>query len=103
MANHAETTITLTDDASAVITNGLRAYNEAQAGCWDGRPLAIFVRDLETKKVAGGLLGRTSLGLLILISGSPNTNDLGANHLLHHTLGTLNFRCQLEIARTVRC
>jgi hypothetical protein len=48
VANHAETTITLTDDASAVITNGLRAYNEAQAGCWDGRPLAIFVRDLET-------------------------------------------------------
>jgi hypothetical protein len=62
VADNAETTITLTDvtddDASAVITNGLRAYNEAQAGCWDGRPLAIFVRDLETKKVAGGLLGR---------------------------------------------
>jgi pyruvate decarboxylase len=24
---------------------------------------------------------------VILISGSPNTNDLGANHLLHHTSG----------------
>ena len=68
MADEAETTITLTeapdDDESAVIAEGLRAYNEAQAGCWDGRPLAIFVHDLETKKVAGGLLGRTSLGLL---------------------------------------
>jgi GNAT superfamily N-acetyltransferase len=67
VADNAETTVALTDapddDASAVITNGLRAYNEAQAGCWDGRPLAIFVRDRETK-VAGGLLGRTSLGLL---------------------------------------
>ena len=68
MANRAETTITLTDapdDAErAVIQDGLRAYNEAQAGSWDGRPLAIFARDPETKKVVGGLLGRTSLGLL---------------------------------------
>ena len=68
MANHAETLITVTDapngDEQAVITDGLRAYNEAQAGSWDGRPLAIFARDPETRKVVGGLLGRTSLGLL---------------------------------------
>jgi GNAT superfamily N-acetyltransferase len=68
VANQAEITITLTDapddDERAVITDGLRANNEAQAGCWDGRPLAILVRDPETEKVLGGLLGRTSLGLL---------------------------------------
>ena len=68
MANQAETTVTLTDapndDERAVITDGLRAYNEAWAGSWDGRPLAILVRDPETEKVLGGLLGRTSLGLL---------------------------------------
>ena len=68
MANQTETTITLTDapddDERAVITDGLRAYNEVRAGCWDGRPLAILVRDPETEKVLGGLLGRTSLGLL---------------------------------------
>jgi pyruvate decarboxylase len=40
---------------------------------------------------------------VILISGSPNTNDLGANHLLHHTLGTLNFHYQIEIARHLTC
>jgi len=40
---------------------------------------------------------------VILISGSPNTNDLGAHHLLHHTLGTLNFRYQLEMARHITC
>lgn len=40
---------------------------------------------------------------VILISGSPNTNDLGANHLLHHTLGTLNFSYQLEMARHITC
>jgi indolepyruvate decarboxylase len=40
---------------------------------------------------------------VILISGSPNTNDLGSNHLLHHTLGTHNFRYQLEMARHITC
>ena len=68
MANRAETTITLTDaphdDESAVIAEGLRAYNEAQAGYSDSRALAVLVRDPETKKVVGGLHGRTSLGLL---------------------------------------
>ena len=68
MASRAETTITLTDaphdDERAVIADGLRAYNEAQAGHSDSRALALLVSDPETKKVVGGLLGRTSLGLL---------------------------------------
>jgi GNAT superfamily N-acetyltransferase len=68
LAGHAGTTITLTDspdaDESAAIADGLRAYNEAQAGYWDGRPLAVLVRDPATKSVVGGLLGRTSLGVL---------------------------------------
>ena len=68
MANHDETTLSLTDapddDEQAVITEGLRAYNEVQAGYSDSRPLNILARDSETRKVVGGLLGRTSLGLL---------------------------------------
>jgi GNAT superfamily N-acetyltransferase len=68
VTKEAETTITLTeapdDNESAVITEGLRAYNEAQAGYSDSRALAVLVRDSDTKKVVGGLLGRTSLGLL---------------------------------------
>jgi GNAT superfamily N-acetyltransferase len=68
VANQAEITITLTDapddGEDAVITEGLRAYNEAQAGVSDSRALAILVRDPETRNVVGGLLGRTSLGLL---------------------------------------
>ena len=68
MADHAESTITLTDapgeDELAVITDGLRAYNEAQAGVSDARALAILVRNPETENVVGGLWGRTSLGLL---------------------------------------
>ena len=68
VANQAETSITLTDAPDdregAMITEGLRAYNEAQAGVSDSRALAILVRDPETQNVVGGLLGRTSLGLL---------------------------------------
>jgi GNAT superfamily N-acetyltransferase len=68
MADKTETMITLTDSPGdgerAVIAEELRAYNEAQAGYQDSRPLAVLVRDPETKKVVGGLLGRTSLGLL---------------------------------------
>src|SRR4051812_9064367 len=68
VANQAETTITLTDAPDdgecAIITEGLRTYNEAQAGVSDSRALAILVRDPETQNVVGGLLGRTSLGLL---------------------------------------
>ena len=68
MADLIETMITLSDapdDAErAVIMDGLRAYNEALAGGSDARPLVVIVRDPETKKVVGGLIGRTSLGLL---------------------------------------
>jgi GNAT superfamily N-acetyltransferase len=68
VATQDETVMTLTDAPDdgecAVITDGLRAYNEAQAGYSDSRGLAVLVRDPETKKVVGGLFGRTSLGLL---------------------------------------
>lgn len=68
MADHREITINFTeapDDAErAVVMDGLRAYNEAQAGYSDARPLNILARDPETNRVVGGLLGRTSLGLL---------------------------------------
>lgn len=40
---------------------------------------------------------------VILISGSPNTNDASAFHLLHHTLGTHNYGYQLEMAKQITC
>jgi GNAT superfamily N-acetyltransferase len=66
VANQAETTLTDApdDDERAVIMDGLRTYNEVQAGGSDARSLAILVRNAETNKVVGGLLGRTYLGLL---------------------------------------
>ncbi|KAK4197361.1 thiamine diphosphate-binding protein [Triangularia verruculosa] len=40
---------------------------------------------------------------LILISGSPNTNDASQFHLLHHTLGTTDYSYQLEMAEKITC
>src|SRR2546425_12517651 len=62
--------LTLTDAPSAeqrrVIGEGLRRYNEEQAGYSDSRELAVLGSDPETKEIVGGLLGRTSLGLLFV-------------------------------------
>src|SRR5437763_16563726 len=60
--------ITVADDELdpaevAVITDGLRAYYVDQAGYYDFRPLAVFVRDPQTGKVIGGLHGRSEFGL----------------------------------------
>lgn len=40
---------------------------------------------------------------LILISGSPNTNDAGQFHLLHHTLGINDYTYQIEMAKKITC
>ncbi|KAK3385873.1 thiamine diphosphate-binding protein [Podospora didyma] len=40
---------------------------------------------------------------LILVSGSPNTNDAGQNHILHHTLGNRDYTYQYEMAKKVTC
>lgn len=40
---------------------------------------------------------------VILISGSPNANDYGSGHILHHTIGTTDYGYQMEMARHVTC
>ena len=51
-----------------------------------------------------GLAGAYAEDLpVILISGAPNSNDLGANHLVHHALGTLDLRYPLDFARRITC
>ena len=49
---------------TAVIADGLRAYNTAQAGYDDYKPLAVLVTDPVTGKVVGGLYGGSYLGQL---------------------------------------
>ena len=53
------------DPADAVvISDGLRAYYVDQAGYYDFRPLAVFVRDRQTGNIIGGLHGRSEFGLV---------------------------------------
>jgi GNAT superfamily N-acetyltransferase len=49
---------------TAVIQNGLRAFNTSQAGYDDYRPLAVFVTDPVSGEVLGGLYGGSYLGQL---------------------------------------
>ncbi len=50
--------------AEAAIRDGLSGYNFEKAGYRDHRPLAILVNHPDTGEVVGGLVGRTSFGLL---------------------------------------
>jgi GNAT superfamily N-acetyltransferase len=71
MSNEATPPIlTVTDapgsHAKALIEEGLARFNAENAGYRDARPLAVLVSDPDSREVIGGLLGRTSLGLLFI-------------------------------------
>ena len=62
--------MTLTDAPDPAFKNilevGLAEYNETQGHRRDWRVVAVTVRDPDTGELAGGILGRTSLGLFFL-------------------------------------
>ncbi len=70
MTTEKEPILALTDtpgaEAEAVIRDGLGSYNFAQAGYRDQRPLAVLASDPDNGEVIGGLIGRTSMGLLFI-------------------------------------
>lgn len=49
-----------------VLHNGLRTYNDEKIGLHDSKPLTLRIDDPETGEPIGGLLARTSLGLLFI-------------------------------------
>jgi GNAT superfamily N-acetyltransferase len=53
-------------EARQLIDDKLGDYNAEHAGYWDPRPLAVLVRDPVSHRVVGGMLARTSLGLLFI-------------------------------------
>ena len=65
-----EPVLTVTDQPTeadeAVIQTGLADYNELKAGYRDWRPLAALMRDPDTGETLGGMIGRTSYGLLFI-------------------------------------
>lgn len=68
--NGPEPILTLTDqpteqDAS-IISTGLADYNAQKTGYRDWRPLAALLRDPTTGETLGGMIGRTSYGLLFI-------------------------------------
>ena len=62
--------LTLTDQPSGadetVIERGLADYNALKAGYRDWRPLAALLRHPDTGETLGGMIGRTSYGLLFI-------------------------------------
>lgn len=62
--------LTLTDAPDPrlndLLEDGLASYNAEQARRRDWRPLAVAAHDPDTGALAGGLLGRTSMGLFFL-------------------------------------
>ena len=63
-------TLTVTDapeaGAETVIRDGLSGYNVEKAGYRDQRPLAVLVSDPDTGEMLGGIVGRTSMGLMFI-------------------------------------
>ena len=62
--------ISLTDSPDprfeTILEDGLAAYNAEQTGLRDWRALAVTAADPDTGEPAGGLLGRTTMGLFFL-------------------------------------
>jgi GNAT superfamily N-acetyltransferase len=54
------------DQAETIIDEGLLAFNREQAGYVDAQPLAVLMRMRGEEVMCGGLIGRTSLGLLFI-------------------------------------
>ena len=52
--------------ARAVISEGLAAYNDELSGITDRRDLAVLVKDARSGAILGGIIGRSSLGLLFI-------------------------------------
>lgn len=64
------TVLTLTDQPTYtdenVIQGGLAKYNMLKTGYRDWRPLAALLRNPDTDETLGGMIGRTSYGLLFI-------------------------------------
>lgn len=55
-----------TDADRCMVERGLGEYNEQQVGYRDARPVAALLRDPDTGETLGGMIGRTSYGLLFI-------------------------------------
>ncbi|WP_213715679.1 GNAT family N-acetyltransferase [Cedecea lapagei] len=56
----------ISEEYSLPIEAGLGEFNDAMSGINDRKPLAVVVRDRDSGSVVGGMLGRSSLGVLFI-------------------------------------
>src|SRR3989440_147631 len=70
----------------------------------NGAGAVIVTFNVGAFSALNGIAGAYAENLpVIFVSGSYNTNDPGANHYLHHTLGTNNYSYQYEMIQQVTC
>jgi GNAT superfamily N-acetyltransferase len=73
-------------DAERILGNGLAAFNEGIAGYNDRLPLTVLIKDPNTRKIVGGITGKTTLGMAFLdlfhLSETLRGTGLGSR-LLH--------------------
>ncbi|HUN40290.1 MAG TPA: GNAT family N-acetyltransferase [Acetobacteraceae bacterium] len=54
------------DETYRIVNDGLAGHGVEQAGYWDSRPLYVNVQDASDQRILGGIVGRTSLGLMFI-------------------------------------
>ena len=87
-----EPTLFLTDiadaDARRIVDDGIAGHAVEQVGYWDARPLYVLARDPSNGRILGGMIGRTSLGLMFIelffLPGELRNRGLGTR-MLHMT------------------
>ena len=105
----AEPKLLLTDapdrEARRIIDDGLSGHNVEHAGYWDTRPLAVLVQDPESGRTLGGLLGRTSLGLLfvdlVFLPAALRGRDIGSRILRMAEEEALRRGCRAAVLYTI--
>jgi GNAT superfamily N-acetyltransferase len=104
-----EPVLALTDEpgeqAQQVIGRGLADFNELKTGYRDARPLAALARDPDTAETLGGMLGRTSYGMLFIdLVFLPETlrgQDIGSRLLRMMEEEGIRRGCQSGVLYTV--
>ena len=104
-----EPTLVLTDAPDAesrrTIDDGLSGHNVEHAGYWDTRPIAVLVQDPASKRTLGGLLGRTSLGLLFIdlvyLPKELRGRDIGTRILQMTEKEALRRGCRAAVLYTI--
>ena len=109
MTADCEPQLILTDapgaDAQAAVEHGLTAFNREHAGFVDSRKLAVLLTHPGTGEVSGGLLGRTSLGLLFIdlvsLPAASRGRGIGARMLAMAEAGAVARGCTASVLYTI--